>query len=132
MTNDTIADMLTRIRNANRIKIQVIRVQLTKVTKSIAQILKDEQYIKNFEEIEENGITQLLITLKYKGKKQQPVLTSLKRISKQGLRVYVTCKELPKVLGGYGIAILSTSFGVMTEKQARRNGLGGELLCYIW
>ena len=132
MVNDTIADMLTRIRNANLDKHQIVQVPATKMTRNIVQVLKEEGYIEYFEEINEILQTFLLISLKYKGKKRESVITALKRISKQGLRGYANHKEIPKVLGGLGIAIISTSRGVMTDRQARHNGLGGEVLCYIW
>jgi small subunit ribosomal protein S8 len=132
VVNDTIADMLTRIRNANLAKHQIVQVPATKMTRNIVQVLKEEGYIEYFEEINETLQTFLLISLKYKGKKRECVITALKRISKPGLRVYANHKEIPKVLGGLGIAIISTSQGVMTDRQARHNGLGGEVLCYIW
>nr|YP_010902727.1 ribosomal protein S8 [Hypnea nidulans]WCH54582.1 ribosomal protein S8 [Hypnea nidulans] len=132
MVNDTIADMLTRIRNANLSKHQIVQVPATKMTRSIIKVLQEEGFIYEFEEIGENLRNYLLISLKYKGKRKEPVITALKRISKPGLRVYANHKELPKVLGGIGIAIISTSKGVMTDKKARNNGLGGEVLCYIW
>ena len=132
MVNDTIADMLTRIRNANLAKHQIVQEKKKKMTRNIVQVLKEEGYIEYFEEINEILQTFLLISLKYKGKKRESVITALKRISKPGLRVYANHKEIPKVLGGLGIAIISTSRGVMTDRQARHNGLGGEVLCYIW
>lgn len=132
MVNDTIADMLTRIRNANLAKHQIVQVPSTKITRNIVQVLKEEGFIEYFEEIHEVLQTFLLVSLKYKGKKRQSVITSLKRVSKPGLRVYANHKELPKVLGGLGIAIISTSEGIMTDRKARHNGLGGEVLCYIW
>jgi small subunit ribosomal protein S8 len=132
VVNDTIADMLTRIRNANLAKHQIVQVPSTKITRNIVQVLKEEGFIEYFEEIHEVLQTFLLVSLKYKGKKRQSVITSLKRVSKPGLRVYANHKELPKVLGGLGIAIISTSEGIMTDRKARHNGLGGEVLCYIW
>lgn len=132
MNNDTIADMLTRIRNANSAKHQIVQVPATKITRNISQVLKEEGFIYQFEEIGENLQHYLIISLKYKGKNKKPVINALKRISKPGLRVYANHKELPKVLGGIGIAIISTSQGVMTDRQARRSGLGGEVICYIW
>nr|YP_010902926.1 ribosomal protein S8 [Hypnea flava]WCH54980.1 ribosomal protein S8 [Hypnea flava] len=132
MVNDTIADMLTRIRNANLSRHQIVQVPATKMTRSIIKVLQEEGFIYEFEEIGENLRNYLLISLKYKGKRKEPVITALKRISKPGLRVYANHKELPKVLGGIGIAIISTSKGVMTDKKARNSGLGGEVLCYIW
>ena len=132
MVNDTIADMLTRIRNANLAKHQIVQVPATKMTRNIIKVLKEEGFIEYFEEINETWQTFLLISLKYKGKKKQSVITSLKRVSKPGLRVYANHKEIPKVLGGLGIAVISTSQGVMTDRKARHSGLGGEVLCYIW
>ena len=95
-------------------------------------MLKEEGFIENFEQIEEESRLYVLVSLKYKGKNRYPVLTALKRVSKPGLRVYANHKELPRVLGGLGIAIISTSKGIMTDRNARHNGLGGEVLCYIW
>jgi small subunit ribosomal protein S8 len=132
VVNDTIADMLTRIRNANLAKHQIVQVPSTKITRNIMQVLKEEGYIEYFEETYESWQTLLLISLKYKGKKRESVITALKRISKPGLRVYANYKELPKVLGGLGIAVISTSKGIMTDREARHHGLGGEVLCYIW
>ena len=132
MVNDTIADMLTRIRNANLAKHQIVQVPATKMTRNIIKVLKEEGFIEYFEEVDETWQTFLLISLKYKGKKKQSVITSLKRVSKPGLRVYANHKEIPKVLGGLGIAVISTSQGVMTDRKARHSGLGGEVLCYIW
>jgi len=132
VVNDTIADMLTRIRNANLAKHQIVQVPATKMTRNIIKVLKEEGFIEYFEEIDETWQTFLLISLKYKGKKKQSVITSLKRVSKPGLRVYANHKEIPKVLGGLGIAVISTSQGVMTDRKARHSGLGGEVLCYIW
>lgn len=132
MVNDTIADMLTRIRNANLAKHQIVQVPATKMTRNISQVLQEEGFIYEFEEVGENLKNYLVISLKYKGKNKKPVINALKRISKPGLRVYANHKEIPKVLGGIGIAIISTSKGVMTDRQARHSGLGGEVICYIW
>nr|YP_009393150.1 ribosomal protein S8 [Bostrychia moritziana]ARW61712.1 ribosomal protein S8 [Bostrychia moritziana] len=132
MINDTISDMLTRIRNANLAKHQIIKVPATKITKNILEVLTEEGFIYTFEEINENLSNYILISLKYKGKNKGPIITELKRISKPGLRVYANHKELPRVLGGIGIAIISTSQGIMTDKNARQLGLGGEVLFYIW
>jgi len=130
--NDTIADMLTRIRNANLARHTTTRVLSTKMTRSIAQVLQDEGFIAEFAETGE-GINRMLeISLKYKGRNQQPIIHSLKRVSKPGLRVYSNKKELPRVLGGIGIAIISTSKGIMTDREARRQGVGGEVLCYVY
>lgn len=124
--------MLTRIRNANLAKHQIVQVPATKMTRNIIKVLREEGFVYEFEEIGDQLRNYLLISLKYKGDKKLPVITALKRVSKPGLRVYANYKELPKVLGGIGIAIISTSRGVMTDRQARYNGLGGEVLCYIW
>ena len=132
MVNDTIADMLTRIRNANLARHQIVQVPSTKMTRNIVHVLREEGFIYEFEEVNNLFRKHLLISLKYKGHNKQPIITALKRISKPGLRVYANHKELPKVLGGIGIAIISTSQGVMTDKNARQSGLGGEVLCYIW
>nr|YP_009313758.1 Ribosomal protein S8 [Helminthocladia australis]SCW22012.1 Ribosomal protein S8 [Helminthocladia australis] len=132
MVNDTIADMLTRIRNANLAKHQLVQVPATKMTRNIVKVLQEEGFIDYFEEVRESLQAFLLISLKYQGKKRDCVITSLKRVSKPGLRVYASHKEIPKVLGGLGIAVISTSKGVMTDRKARHNGLGGEILCYIW
>jgi small subunit ribosomal protein S8 len=130
--NDTIADMLTRIRNANLARHQTVGIPATRMTRNIAQVLKDEGFITDFSETEGDGRPQLVITLKYKGKNRQPIIRNLTRVSKPGLRVYSNRKELPRVLGGIGIAIISTSSGIMTDRDARRQGIGGEVLCYVW
>ena len=127
---DPIADMLTRIRNANAQRHETVDVPASKLKKSIAEILLDEGYIKSFEEIEDNSQGIIRITLKYVNK--QKVISGLKRISKPGLRVYANKEELPQVLGGLGIALISTSKGIMTDKKARQEGIGGEVLAYIW
>lgn len=132
MVNDTIADMLTRVRNANLARHQVVQVPATKMTKNIANVLQQEGFVQSVEEVGDNLAKQLLISLKYKGKTREPVITALKRISTPGLRVYANQKELPRVLGGLGIAVISTSKGVMTDSNARSQNLGGEVLCYIW
>ena len=132
MVTDTISDMLTRIRNANMVKHQIVQVPNTKMSTAIAEILKEEGFIENFEIYSENLHSQLLISLKYKGKLREPVICKIERISKPGLRVYVNSKELPKVLGDLGIAIMSTPKGVMTNFKAKELGIGGEVLCYIW
>lgn len=130
--NDTIADMLTRIRNANLARHQTTQVPATKMTRSIAKVLREEGFITDFEEAGEGVHRNLVIALKYKGKNRQPLINTLKRVSKPGLRVYSNKKELPRVLGGIGIAIISTSSGIMTDREARRQNLGGEVLCYVW
>ena len=127
---DPIADMLTRIRNANAQRHETVDVPASKLKKSIAEILLDEGYIKSFEEIEDNSQGIIRITLKYVNK--QKVISGLKRISKPGLRVYANKEELPQVLGGLGIALISTSKGIMTDKKARQEGIGGEVLAYVW
>jgi len=132
MTTDTIADMLTRIRNANLAKHQIVQIPATKVTRSIAQVLLAEGLIDSFEELK-NGLTSsLLVALKYTGKERKPSIDKIQRISKPGLRVYSGSKKMPRILGGFGTAIVSTSRGLMTDQQARKVGIGGELLCYIW
>lgn len=132
MVNDTIADTLTRIRNAILAKHQIVQVHSTKTTRCIVKVLKEEGFIQDFHDVQDNFKNFLIIALKYKGKNKSSIIQTLKRISRPGLRVYVNNKELPKVLGGIGIAIISTSKGIMTDKQARYLGLGGEVLCYIW
>ena len=130
-TTDPIADMLTRIRNANSQKHKTVDIPASKMKKSIAEILLNEGYIKSYEEISNENQGILRISLKYteKGKK---VISGLKRISKPGLRIYAAKDELPRVLNGLGIALISTSKGVMTDKEARNAGVGGEVLAYIW
>ncbi len=130
--NDTISDMLTRIRNATLAKHKIVQIPATKITKSLMQVLKHEGFIEEFNEVEDKNTLRLIVTLKYKGKKKTPIITKLKRISRPGLRIYSRYRELPKVLGGIGIAIISTSKGIMTNKEARYHGIGGEILCYIW
>jgi small subunit ribosomal protein S8 len=130
--NDTIADMLTRIRNANLARHQTTQIPATNMTRSIARVLQAEGFIVDFTEQEEGIKRNLVVSLKYKGKNRRPVINTLKRVSRPGLRVYSNRKELPRVLGGIGIAIISTSSGVMTDRDARKQGLGGEVLCYIW
>ena len=132
MVNDTIADMLTRVRNANLARHKIVQIPSTKMTRNIASVLIEEGFIQDFEEIGEGINRQLLLSLKYKGKEGEPVITSLKRISRPGLRVYANRKEIPRVLGGLGVAIISTSKGVLTDNKARHQGVGGEVLCHIW
>jgi len=124
--------MLTRVRNANLARHQVVQVPATKMTKSIARVLLEEGFIESLEEVGIDINRQLLLSLKYKGREREPVINALKRISRPGLRVYANRKELPRVLGGLGIAVISTSKGVLTDTKARTQGLGGEVLCYIW
>ena len=130
-TTDPIADMLTRIRNASQAKFKTVDIPASNIKKNIAEILFEEGYIKAYEEITNENQGIIRISLKYteKGKK---VISGLKRISKPGLRIYASKEELPKVLNGLGIAIISTSKGIMTDKQARKENLGGEVLAYIW
>ncbi|AXY68281.1 MAG: 30S ribosomal protein S8 [Thermosynechococcus sp.] len=130
--NDTIGDMLTRIRNANLARHQTTIIPATRMTRSIAQVLKAEGFIRDFEEQGDGIKRHLVVSLKYRGKQRQPIITALKRVSKPGLRVYANSRELPRVLGGIGIAIISTSSGIMTDREARKQGIGGEVLCYVW
>ncbi len=132
MVTDPIADMLTRIRNANMVKHQIVKIPATKMSKAIALILKEEGFIENFEIYNEKSFSYLLLSLKYKGKSREPVICKLERVSKPGLRVYVNSKQLPVVLSNLGIAIVSTSKGVMTNLKAKELKVGGEILCYIW
>ena len=128
---DPVADMLTRIRNANSAKHDTVDVPASNLKKAIAQILLDEGYIKAFQITDEGVQGNIHITLKYVGKKEK-VISGLRRVSKPGLRVYAGAEELPKVLKGLGIAIVSTSKGVMTDKKARENHVGGEVLAFVW
>jgi len=128
---DKIADMLTRIRNANQMRYATVEVIGTKMTLGIAEILKREGYISDFAYEKSTQGDKLTLNLKY-GEKKERVITGLKRISKSGLRVYAKSNEIPRVLNGLGIAIISTSQGLMTDKEARNAGLGGEVLAYIW
>lgn len=128
---DPVADFLTRIRNANMIYQEKVEVPASKVKRALAEILKNEGYIKNYEYIEDNKQGTIRLYLKY-GPNKEKVITGLKRISRPGLRIYAKKGEIPKVLGGLGIAVISTSKGILTDKQARREGVGGEVICYIW
>jgi len=130
--NDTIADMLTRIRYANLARHQTVDIPSTRMTRSIAQVLQEEGFIESFELADEGVRRKLVIKLKYRGKTRDPIIKNLKRVSRPGLRVYSNRKELPRVLGGIGIAIISTSSGIMTDRDARQKGIGGEVLCYVW
>ena len=132
MVTDTISDMLTRIRNANMVKHQIVQIPASKMSLAIAEILKQEGFIEDFESYLENNKKYLLISLKYLGKSRKPVICKIERISKPGLRVYSNSKTLPKVLDNLGIAIVSTSKGLMTNLKAKELGIGGEILCYIW
>jgi small subunit ribosomal protein S8 len=132
MRTDTISDMLTRIRNANLAKHQIVQIPSTKITRSIANVLLAEGFIDSFEELKNGLKSSLLLSLKYKGKERVPFITKITRASRPGLRLYSNAKNMPRVLGGFGTAIVSTSKGLMTDKKAREEGIGGELLCYIW
>ena len=131
VVTDTIADMLTRIRNANQMRYETVEVPSSNIKKEVAKILKEEGYIKDYKVKDENVQGTIVLTLKYTENKER-VITGLKRISKPGLRVYAESKEIPKVLNGLGIAIISTPKGVMTDKMARKNNVGGEVIAYIW
>ena len=131
LMNDPIADMLTRIRNALTVRHDTVTIPGSNIKKAIAKILLDEGYIKSVDYIDDGLQGQIKVVLKYAEGKQS-VIKGLKRISTPGLRVYARSEDLPKVLGGLGIAIVSTSKGVMTDKEARKAGVGGEVLCYIW
>jgi small subunit ribosomal protein S8 len=124
--------MLTRIRNANLAKHQIVQIPSTKITRNIAQVLFAEGLIDSFEELKNGLNSSLLLSLKYIGKERKPSIEKIQRISKPGLRVYSGAKKMPRILGGFGTAIVSTSRGLMTDQQARKEGVGGELLCYIW
>jgi len=132
VVSDPIADMLTRIRNANAAKHDTVDVPSSKMKLAIANILVDEGYIVKYELVDEGAFQTIRITLKYGADKSEKVISGLKRISKPGLRVYAGAEELPKVLGGLGIAIISTNKGVMTDKEARKQNVGGEVLAYVW
>lgn len=131
MVSDPIADMLTRIRNANQMRYIEVEVPASNIKEEIAKILKEEGYIANYKVVEKDIQNTIVLTLKY-GDKKERVITGLKRISKPGLRVYAKVNEIPKVLNGLGIVILSTSQGLMTDKEARAKQVGGEVLAYIW
>ena len=129
--SDVIADMLTRIRNANNAKHETVDVPASNLKKSIAQILSDEGYIKGYQVVEDGKQGIIRITLKYTPSKQK-VIHGLRRVSKPGLRIYSNCEDMPKVMNGLGIAIVSTSKGVMTDKKARQANVGGEVLAFVW
>ena len=131
VVTDPIADMLTRIRNANAMKYKEVAMPASKTKTEIARILKDEGFIADYKIRNDKPQKALVLTLKYTNKKER-VITGLKRISKPGLRVYTKSTDVPKVLNGFGIAIISTSKGIMTDKEARKESLGGEVLAYIW
>ena len=129
---DTIADMLTRIRNANSAKHDSVDIPASNMKKAIAQILVDEGYVKNYQVIEDGKQGIIRVTLKYQGASKSPVLLGLRRVSKPGLRIYSSSEDMPKVMKGIGTAIVSTSKGVMTDKQARKEHVGGEVLAFVW
>ena len=129
---DPIADMLTRIRNANTAKHDTVDVPSSKMKLAIAKILLDEGYIKSYDLVDNGNFKDIHITLKYGASKNEKIISGLQRISKPGLRVYANKEELPKVLGGLGVAIISTNKGVITDKEARKLGVGGEVLCFVW
>ena len=131
-TNDPIADMLTRIRNANTAKHDTVDVPASKMKLAIADILVDEGYVEKYDLVDNGNFKDIRITLKYGNDKNDKIIAGLKRISKPGLRVYASREELPKVLGGLGIAIISTNKGVMTDKKARELNVGGEVLAFVW
>ena len=131
VVSDTIADMLTRIRNANQMRYEEVKVPASNIKKEIARILKEEGFINDYKIENDDAQGTIVLTLKYTDKKER-VITGLKRISKPGLRVYANKDEIPKVLNGLGIAIISTSKGIMTDKDARKENIGGEVLAYIW
>ena len=132
MISDPIADMLTRIRNANTAKHDTVDIPSSKMKIAIANILVDEGYIKKYDLVEDGNFTTIRVTLKYGKDKNEKIITGLKRISKPGLRVYAGKEDLPKVLGGLGVAIISTNQGVVTDKKARELGVGGEVLACVW
>ena len=131
MITDPIADMLTRIRNANHVKHASVEIPASNMKKALAEILLSEGFIKGFEVVEDDKQGVIKVDLKY-GANKERVITGLKRISKPGLRVYAKSTELPRVLGGLGIAVISTSKGIMTDKEARKQAVGGEVVCYVW
>ena len=128
---DPIADMLTRIRNANTVGHETVDIPASKIKKSIAEILLEEGYIKGFEEIDDNKQGIIKIDMKY-GANRERVISGIKKISKPGLKVYAKADQVPRVLGGLGVAIISSSKGVVSDKKARELGVGGEVICYIW
>ncbi len=130
--SDPIADMLTRIRNANTAKHDTVDIPASKMKIAIANILLDEGYITKYDIVEDGAFQTIRVTLKYGADKNEKVISGLKRISKPGLRVYANCEDLPKVLGGLGTAIISTNQGVITDKEARKLGVGGEVLAFVW
>ena len=131
-TSDPIADMLTRIRNANTAKHDTVDVPASKMKVAIANILLEEGYIKKYEIVEDGGFQTIRISLKYNNNKSERIISGIKKISKPGLRIYAGKEDMPKVLGGLGIAIVSTNQGVITDKKARELGVGGEVLAFVW
>lgn len=131
MVNDTVSDFLTKIRNANNAKHHLVEVPLTKMTQSIAKILKEEGFIEDYRVLSSLGNNAIVLSLKYSGKDRKPVINTLDRISKPGLRIYINKKNIPVVLGNLGIAIISTSHGLLTDREAKNLNVGGELLCKI-
>ena len=129
MVNDTISDMLTRIRNASLVKNSSVSLPLTRLSQQICQILEREGFIESFQRVSNRELT---VSLKYRGPESKSCITNLRRISKPGLRIYTNHKDIPKILGGMGVIILSTSRGVMTDREARFYGIGGEILCSVW
>jgi small subunit ribosomal protein S8 len=129
---DPLADMYTRIRNASRVKKETVDMPASKIKESIAKILKDEGFIENYKVLEETGHKIIRIKLKYAGRKKESVISNIKQISKPGLRVYVDSANIPKVLGGFGVAILTTSKGIMIDGECRKLRTGGEVLCHVW
>ena len=130
--SDTIADMLTRIRNANSAKHETVDIPASNMKKAIAQILVDEGYVKDYKVIEDGKQGIIRIALKYQGASRTPVLQGLRRVSKPGLRIYSSCEDMPRVMKGIGTAIVTTSKGVMTDKKARKENVGGEVLAFVW
>ena len=128
--SDVIADMLTRIRNANNAKHETVDIPASNMKKAIADILVEEGYVKSYQVIEDGKQGIIRVTLKYLGK--QKVIQGIRRVSKPGLRVYASCEEMPKVMNGLGVAIVSTSKGIMTDRKARANNVGGEILAFVW
>jgi len=128
---DPIADMLTRIRNANTVGHETVEIPASKMKKAIADILVDEGYIKSYDVIDDNAQSTIKVTMKY-GADKEKVISGIKKISKPGLKVYAKANDVPKVLGGLGIAIISTSKGIVSDKKARELGVGGEVICYVW
>ena len=132
MSTDTIADMLTRIRNCNVKKYKNVQIPFTKLNLNIVKVLFSEGLIDSFEELQNGVKSSLRLTLKYTNHDRKPAIVEIQRISKPGFRIYSNAKKMPKILGGFGISIVSTSSGLMTGQQAKEKGIGGELLCYVW